>query len=109
MALMVNNIFPGELYPTETVAGRIDIFENAWPNPKQTIAAMGKECADAYSGMTWIRSETIQSGALQNFRTNYQTGMLLLFPSNYPYAHIAHHVTSGTKYAIVTWLHDRGF
>ena len=208
MALIVNNIFPGELYPTETVAGCIDIFENAWPNPKQTIAAMEKECADAYSGMTWIRSETIQSGALQNFRTNYQTGitkgamqqnntvaqdihnqmymlllattipyakkhdipelhhedynmlkystgqkcdahadgdtstgrsvsaivylnenyeggevefvnfgikikpkpgMLLLFPSNYPYAHIAHPVTSGTKYAIVTWLHDRGF
>jgi predicted 2-oxoglutarate/Fe(II)-dependent dioxygenase YbiX len=36
-------------------------------------------------------------------------GMLLLFPSNYPYKHIAHPVTSGTKYAIVTWLHDRPF
>lgn len=38
-----------------------------------------------------------------------EPGMLLLFPSNYPYAHIAHPVTSGTKYAIVTWLHDRPF
>lgn len=36
-----------------------------------------------------------------------QAGMLLLFPSNYAYAHIAHPVTQGTKYAIVTWLHDR--
>jgi predicted 2-oxoglutarate/Fe(II)-dependent dioxygenase YbiX len=34
-------------------------------------------------------------------------GMLLLFPSSYAYRHIAHPVTSGTKYAIVTWLHDR--
>jgi predicted 2-oxoglutarate/Fe(II)-dependent dioxygenase YbiX len=34
-------------------------------------------------------------------------GMLLLFPSNYAYTHIAHPVTSGTKYAIVTWIHDR--
>ena len=36
-----------------------------------------------------------------------QTGMLILFPSNYAYGHIAHPVISGTKYAIVTWLHDR--
>jgi hypothetical protein len=36
-----------------------------------------------------------------------KAGTFLLFPSNYPYRHIAHPVTSGTKYAIVTWLHDR--
>jgi predicted 2-oxoglutarate/Fe(II)-dependent dioxygenase YbiX len=36
-----------------------------------------------------------------------KAGSLYLFPSNYPYAHIAHPVTSGTKYAIVTWLHGR--
>lgn len=34
-------------------------------------------------------------------------GTLVLFPSNYPYAHIAHEVTDGIKYAIVTWIHDR--
>jgi Rps23 Pro-64 3,4-dihydroxylase Tpa1-like proline 4-hydroxylase len=32
-------------------------------------------------------------------------GSLYLFPSNYAYSHIAHPVTEGTKYAIVTWLH----
>lgn len=32
---------------------------------------------------------------------------LVLFPSNYAYAHIAHEVTKGIKYAIVTWIHDR--
>jgi predicted 2-oxoglutarate/Fe(II)-dependent dioxygenase YbiX len=36
-----------------------------------------------------------------------EPGMLLLFPSNYAYTHIAHPVLEGTKYAIVTWLHDR--
>jgi predicted 2-oxoglutarate/Fe(II)-dependent dioxygenase YbiX len=35
-----------------------------------------------------------------------EPGMLLIFPSNYAYTHIAHPVTSGTKYAIVTWIKD---
>lgn len=36
-----------------------------------------------------------------------EPGMLILFPSNYAYTHIAHPVTDGTKYAIVTWIKDR--
>jgi hypothetical protein len=28
---------------------------------------------------------------------------LVLFPSNYPYTHIAHPVIKGTKYSLVTW------
>jgi hypothetical protein len=36
-----------------------------------------------------------------------KAGMMILFPSNYAYAHIAHPVKSGEKYAIVTWLKDR--
>lgn len=36
-----------------------------------------------------------------------KAGMLVIFPANYAYQHIAHPVKSGTKYAIVTWLHDR--
>lgn len=36
-----------------------------------------------------------------------KAGMLIMFPSNFAYKHIAHPVTSGTKYAMVTWLHDR--
>lgn len=36
-----------------------------------------------------------------------KAGTLILFPSNYPYKHIAHPVTSGTKYVVVTWLHER--
>ena len=36
-----------------------------------------------------------------------QPGMLILFPSNFAYSHIAHPITKGTKYALVTWLKDR--
>lgn len=36
-----------------------------------------------------------------------EPGMLVLFPSNYAYSHVAHPVTKGTKYAIVTWVKDR--
>jgi predicted 2-oxoglutarate/Fe(II)-dependent dioxygenase YbiX len=36
-----------------------------------------------------------------------EQGMVVLFPSNYAYAHIAHPVLSGTKYAMVTWIKDR--
>ena len=35
-----------------------------------------------------------------------KAGSLVLFPSNYAYKHKAYPVLSGTKYAIVTWLHD---
>jgi hypothetical protein len=42
-----------------------------------------------------------------NLTIKPEPGMLLLFPSNYAYTHIAHPVKTGTKYAIVTWLHDR--
>jgi len=31
-------------------------------------------------------------------------GSVILFPSNFPYMHIAHPVTSGTKYSMVTWF-----
>lgn len=30
-------------------------------------------------------------------------GMVVLFPSNFPYAHIAHPVEDGSKYSLVTW------
>ncbi len=42
-----------------------------------------------------------------NFKIKPEPGMLVLFPSNYAYQHIAHPVKSGTKYALVTWIKDR--
>ena len=205
MVIQVNGLFPGELLPSTTVGGCIDIFENVWPDPKTTIEMIESVCLDPSSGMSWLRAETIGQGINQNQRTNYnigithhaqqgnlvaqnvhnqmhllllastipyatkhdldalyhegynmlkysggqhykahsdgttatgraisaivylnddyeggeveftnfgikikpEPGMLLLFPSTYPYTHIAHPVTSGTKYALVTWIHDR--
>jgi hypothetical protein len=203
---MSGMFYPGVVHPTNTVAGCIDIFENAWPNPKETIELIEEVCADPDSGLHWERAGTMGLGVNQNARTNYhlgitsgaesgnsaaqnihnqmymlllaatkpylqkygieedlwhepynmlrykggqeykahydgptgsaravsaivylndayegghveftnfnikikpKPGMLLLFPSNYAYTHIAHPVISGTKYAIVTWLHDR--
>jgi predicted 2-oxoglutarate/Fe(II)-dependent dioxygenase YbiX len=205
MAQIVNGFFPGKLEPTTTVGGCIDIFEDAWPSPKDTISLIEKEVLDPTSGIHWERAGTIGQGINQNKRTNYlmsitgnaekdntvcqnihnqmnmlllattipyaikhdieqlhhesyqllkystgqeykahadgstgtgravsaivylnedfgggevefvnfglkikpKPGLLLLFPSTYPYSHIAHPVTSGTKYALVTWIHDR--
>lgn len=203
---MINGLFPGQLLPSTTVGGCIDIFENAWPNPKETIDALENACSSPESGIAWRRSSTIGQGINQSDRTNFdigitytaqetgnpiaqgihnqfyllllatsipyakkhsvtdlyhenynmlryrtgqeykphfdgstdsgrsisaicylnndfeggevefvnfgikikpEPGMLLLFPSNYAYRHIAHPVTAGTKYALVTWIHDR--
>jgi hypothetical protein len=207
MAQMINGLFAGELHPDTTVAGCIDIYENVWPDLKNTISALEQECSHPDSGVSWQRAQTLGSGYNQNIRTNYnlnvtnlaqitgnqvaanihnqfytmllasvgpyakkygleenfyhedysvlryrggqeyhahydggtdigrsisaicylnndyiggeiefvnfgvkikpEPGMLVLFPSNYAYRHIAHPVTDGTKYAIVTWIKDR--
>lgn len=39
-------------------------------------------------------------------RIKPRAGMLIVFPSSFPYAHIAHPIRSGTKYAIVTWIKE---
>jgi predicted 2-oxoglutarate/Fe(II)-dependent dioxygenase YbiX len=209
MTVFHNGFFPGELKPNATVAGCIDIFENAWPNPNKTIELVEQQCSLADSGVTWSKASTFNSGQHQDYRTNrslsvseagmlynnpvfqnihnqyymmllaasipyadrhnigsnlyhegynmlkysggeeykqhYDTsgilgrvvsaicylnndysggelefpnfnvrikpepGMLILFPSSYPYAHIAHPVESGIKYAIVTWIRDQPF
>lgn len=206
MTVQINGLFPGELYPDETLAGCIDVFENVWPNPLETIQMIENETLNPDSGVAWTRATVIGQGVNQDTRTNYhlgitataqesgnllaqnihnqmyllllastipyakkhgieemhhenynmlryrggqyykahsdgststgrsisaivylnddydggevefvnfgikikpKSGMLLIFPSNYAYRHIAHPVTSGTKYAIVTWIRDR--
>jgi predicted 2-oxoglutarate/Fe(II)-dependent dioxygenase YbiX len=204
---MTIGLFPGELKADATVGGCIDIFENAWPNPLETIAIIENECSIKDSGVGFQRATTVGQGPFQNERTNldlpvshlaqvtgnktmkdihnqmyflllattlpyaqkydiheplhhefynllkYRTGqeykphydggtgmgraisaicylnddyegghiefpnfnvkikpekgMLLLFPSNFAYRHTALPVTNGTKYALVTWIHDQ--
>lgn len=41
-----------------------------------------------------------------SFKIKPEPGSMFVFPSNFAYTHIAHPIASGTKYAIVTWLHD---
>lgn len=208
MSLNVNGFFPGQLKPDATVAGCIEIFENVWPNPLETIKKLEEQCSDPFSGVYWEKAGTIGSGAFQDIRTNLlcniteqasiannsvaqnihnqfnmlllastipytqrygineslwhegyailrynsgqeykshydggstdisrqlscicylnsdykggdlefpnfkvkikpEPGMLIIFPSSFPYMHIAHPVTEGTKYNLVTWLRDK--
>ena len=37
-------------------------------------------------------------------RLKLNAGSVVLFPSNFPYTHIAHPVTKGIKYSLVTWF-----
>jgi hypothetical protein len=206
MANVINGIFPGNLQPSTTVAGCIDIFENAWPHPDKTIQMIENEIENN-SDVFWTKAGTVLEGSNQTYRTNkiinvtegamnennpvlqnihnqfamllYATsipyaqkyhinetlyhegyamlkyyhneqykrhydggtgigraisavcylnndyeggeieftahkikikpepGMLILFPSNFAYAHIAHPIKSGIKYALVTWIKDR--
>jgi predicted 2-oxoglutarate/Fe(II)-dependent dioxygenase YbiX len=205
---MINGLFVGNLQPSTTIAGCIEIYENAWPNPQQTIEMVEKRTSDPNLDTRWEKATTLGAGQYQEIRTNKhlsishysriysdpvfqnihnqfymllmastlgyskkfqiseplwhedynllkyrdnqlyhrhydgttssgrclsaicylndnykggeiefvnfgikikpQPGMLILFPSNYAYAHTAYPVTEGTKYAIVTWLRDRG-
>jgi predicted 2-oxoglutarate/Fe(II)-dependent dioxygenase YbiX len=208
MVNYVNGLFPGDVYPTQTFAGALDVFKDVWPETQETIAMLEKECSSPESGMSWKKAKTFIGEPGQTYRTNYdlnlssaalelnnpvaqnihnqfytlllasmsqyvikhdlhdlpmihegynllkysggqeykahydgstgtgrtvsailylnsdfeggevefvnfnlkikpEPGMLLLFPSNYAYRHIAHPVTSGTKYAAVTWIKDR--
>jgi hypothetical protein len=80
----------------------------------------GQECKSHYDGPTETArcvsaivylNNDYTGGELEftNFgiKIRPEPGMLILFPSNYAYTHIAHPVETGTKYAVVTWLHDR--
>ena len=197
-----NGLLLGEILPSTTVAGCIDIYENLWPiDPQETINAIEEQCKNSNdSGVYWTKAHTVGAGAYQNIRTNKllplthlaevtenkvlqsthnifytsiqsvilsyikryniheqlthegfqilkyeggeeykahydglnrqvsmllylnddyeggelefplfkikikpQKGMMILFPSNYAYTHVAHPVTKGTKYCLVTW------
>jgi predicted 2-oxoglutarate/Fe(II)-dependent dioxygenase YbiX len=207
MATNINGFFTGELQPDTIIAGCINIYENAWPNPEETIKLIESQVANTDSGVAWQRAGTVGDGPYQNIRTNRiihiteganisnnkalqqvhnqfylallaatvpytarynirenlfhegysilkygadeeykqhydsgtemgrtisvlvylngdytggelefpyfgikikpEPGMMIIFPSNYAYTHIAKPVTNGTKYALVTWIKDR--
>lgn len=70
MTIHINGLFTGELSPSTTVAGCIDIFENVWPNPNKTIELIEEQCSNLNSGVYWQRAPTFGAGVYQDFRTN---------------------------------------
>lgn len=70
----------------------------------------GTSMARSISALCYLNDD-YEGGELEfvnfNLKIKPQAGMVILFPSNYAYRHIAHPVTSGTKYALVTWIRDR--
>jgi hypothetical protein len=70
----------------------------------------GKGYERIVSALLYLNSD-YEGGELEfpffNIKIKPQPGMLVLFPSNFAYSHIAHPVKSGTKYCLVTWLRDR--
>ena len=70
MTLVVNGLFPGEIKPDATIGGCIEIFENLWPNPAETIQALESECANPDSACSWNKASTVGLGAVQDIRTN---------------------------------------
>jgi hypothetical protein len=70
----------------------------------------GTESARAISVLIYLNDD-YEGGEIEFINFNHKikpkAGTVMLFPSGYAYRHIAHSVVSGTKYVIVTWLHDR--
>lgn len=68
MAFKINGMFVGEIEPTTTIAGCIEIYENIWPYPEETIQRVNESVKNNES--YWNRAETIGKGPFQTERTN---------------------------------------
>jgi hypothetical protein len=97
------------------------IMENLIPNGVSEIWSVLKYSKGAeYKGhydrgpnaprtfsMVAMLGSPIKGGELEfpNFNVTIpaEEGSVILFPSNFPYLHIAHPVEEGTKYSLVTW------
>jgi predicted 2-oxoglutarate/Fe(II)-dependent dioxygenase YbiX len=70
MTLNINGLFTGELIPSTTVGGCIEIFENVWPNPAETIKLIEQQCSNPESEVSWRKATTVGDGVFQDMRTN---------------------------------------
>lgn len=109
---------------TSTVPSYINQFEmnsEVWHEEYALLKySVGEEYKQHFDGSTFsgrsisaicYLNDDFEGGEIEfvhfGIKISPRPGMLILFPSNYAYAHIAHPITSGTKYALVTWLKDR--
>ena len=118
----VNNMFYTALTATSnSYAKKFEIYEQLFHENYQLLKYRGGEQYKAHydggtgigrsiSALCYLNSD-YEGGELEfvNFgvKIKPEAGMMILFPSNYAYTHVAHPVTSGTKYAMVTWIRDR--
>lgn len=118
----INNMFYSLLLSTtNSYAKRYGIHENFFHEGYNLLKySPGEEYKVHYDGGTSIGrsvsaicylNNDYEGGEIEfvNFKVKIkpEPGMMILFPSNYAYAHVAHPVISGTKYALVTWIRDR--
>ena len=75
MSTQIHGFFPGELQPSATVGGCINIYENVWPNPAQTIQTVESICRDPENTIGWQKAPTLDRGINQTARTNYCCGI----------------------------------
>jgi predicted 2-oxoglutarate/Fe(II)-dependent dioxygenase YbiX len=66
----------------------------------------------AVSALVYLNSD-YEGGEIEfphfGIKIKPEAGMMLLFPSNFAYRHIAHPIRSGTKYSLVTWIRDQPY
>lgn len=118
----INNIFYTALLTvSNSYAKKYNIYEPFFHENYQCLKYRGGEEYKAhYDGGTGIGrsvsaicylNSDYEGGELEfvNFKVKIkpEPGMMILFPSNYAYTHIAHPIIRGTKYALVTWIKDR--
>jgi hypothetical protein len=73
--MKVNGLYLQNREPSEVIGGCIEIFENIWANPQETISSVESLCHDYNSGINWGKAPTIGDGAYQNTRTNQLIGL----------------------------------
>lgn len=70
----------------------------------------GTETGRCLSALAYL-NDNYEGGEIEfpvfGIKIKPKAGSIILFPSNFPYAHIAHPVIEGVKYALVTWILDR--
>ena len=116
-----NQVYTTLLATTATYLKQMNIKESVYHEDYQILKyGVSTEYKEHYDGATSMGrfvsaviylNDDYEGGEIEfprfNIKIKPESGMLILFPSNYAYAHIAHPITKGTKYAIVTWIHDR--
>jgi predicted 2-oxoglutarate/Fe(II)-dependent dioxygenase YbiX len=109
------------LAATNVYAKKYNIHETFYHETYSLLKySHGQEYTEHYDGATGIGrcisciaylNSDYEGGEIEfvNFgvKIKPQAGMLIIFPSNFAYRHIAHPVTSGIKYNLVTWVKDR--